>query len=272
VDGAGEMPNNFYVYVLFDWLGIPRYVGKGKGDRWLIHERRSDPSNQMKNEFIEQTWFILGEVPKVKIQENLTSAEACKLEIILIETIGRLDLSAGPLTNMSKGGDGGPGPSSLRMIAWHASRTPEERSASARKVALRMTPEQLSTRGRNNALSVGREELSRRMALSQASRSPEERYSNALKGGLASKAKTTSEQKRAQGLKGLEIYMTTTTPKERRANARRSGVGQLTKEQLSQNGKRGVAIANGNRTPEERSALARKAALAGAAKRKNQLL
>lgn len=36
----------FYVYVLFDWRGIPRYVGKGKGNRWLDHERKSDPKNR----------------------------------------------------------------------------------------------------------------------------------------------------------------------------------------------------------------------------------
>ena len=60
----------YYVYVLFDAFGVPRYVGKGKGNRWLIHERYTDPNNWMKNEFIEQTWIILGEIPKIKIQDK----------------------------------------------------------------------------------------------------------------------------------------------------------------------------------------------------------
>lgn len=57
----------YYVYILFDWLGIPRYVGKGKGRRWYKHERSTDTINWMKNEFIEQTWMMLGEIPKIKI-------------------------------------------------------------------------------------------------------------------------------------------------------------------------------------------------------------
>ena len=49
----------FYVYMLFDWLGIPRYVGKGQGRREDAHELSSDDRNWLKNEFIEQTWIRL---------------------------------------------------------------------------------------------------------------------------------------------------------------------------------------------------------------------
>ncbi len=100
-------PNMFYVYVLFDWLGVPRYAGKGRGQRWLAHERGTDPVNLLKNEFIEQTWIMIGEVPKVKVREGLTNAEACATEIALISAIGRIDLGTGPLVNMTGGGDGG---------------------------------------------------------------------------------------------------------------------------------------------------------------------
>ena len=45
------MPNPaiYYVYVLFDWLGIPRYVGKGKRNRDTDHERLSS-TNWLMNE------------------------------------------------------------------------------------------------------------------------------------------------------------------------------------------------------------------------------
>jgi len=109
-----KLENRFYCYVLFDWLGVPRYVGKGVNNRWLAHEKESDPSNQAKNEFIEQTWVMLGEVPKIKIHENLTDAEACLTEIALISAIGRQDKESGPLVNLTDGGDGTSGrPTSL---------------------------------------------------------------------------------------------------------------------------------------------------------------
>ena len=103
---SNESPNVFYVYVLFDWLGVPRYVGKGKDDRWTDHERSTDPINWLKNEFIEQTWIMLGGVPKIKVRENISNEEALNTETTLIKSIGRLDLGTGPLTNMSDGGEG----------------------------------------------------------------------------------------------------------------------------------------------------------------------
>ena len=93
----------FYVYMLFDFLGIPRYVGKGEGDRWEDHERGND-NNDMKNEFIKETKERLGEIPKIKIWENLSNEEAFIREVILIKIIGRYP--NGPLTNMTDGGEG----------------------------------------------------------------------------------------------------------------------------------------------------------------------
>lgn len=100
------MNTDYYIYILFDAFGVPRYVGKGRGDRWLMHERRTDPHNWMKNEFIEQAWLILEEVPKIKVLENLTERTARRSERALIEAIGRHPL--GPLVNISPGGDGPP--------------------------------------------------------------------------------------------------------------------------------------------------------------------
>jgi hypothetical protein len=96
----------YYTYILFDWLAIPRYVGKGKGRRDEAHEKSSDPVNWMKNEFIERTWIMLGEIPKIRVRDNISEKEAFALERALIKAIGRADLGKGPLTNMTDGGDG----------------------------------------------------------------------------------------------------------------------------------------------------------------------
>lgn len=64
-------------------------VGKGTRNRWLDHERCADPVNFLKNSFIEQTTRLLGEVPKIKVRENLTEGEAFALEIALIKATGR---------------------------------------------------------------------------------------------------------------------------------------------------------------------------------------
>lgn len=97
---------SYYVYILFDWLGIPRYVGKGKGKRDQSHETATDPINILKNEFVEQTWTMLEEIPKIRIRENLTEQEAFYMEIVFIKALGRIDLGTGPLTNMTDGGEG----------------------------------------------------------------------------------------------------------------------------------------------------------------------
>lgn len=143
----------YYVYVLFDWLGVPRYIGKGKGRRWLKHETATDPINWMKNEFIDQTWTVLGEIPKIKVCEDVDERSAFEIERALIQVIGRFP--NGPLTNMSDGGDGG----------WYKSISSDQRRIIMAKVNASFTKEQLKKRGQR----------------AQQSRTPEQRKASAAK-------------------------------------------------------------------------------------------
>ena len=109
----------YYVYILFDWKGLPFYVGKGKGDRWIKHETQTKDVNVRKKRKIRKTLAFLGEIPKIKIQEGLTAKKALEYEILLISIIGR-GLN-GPLVNMTDGGDGFNDPSGT--VAAKISRT-----------------------------------------------------------------------------------------------------------------------------------------------------
>jgi len=112
----------FYVYAYldprkkgkFEYNGIkfeyqPFYIGKGIGKRCI----RAIEPNRLKKEkkSIKRNYIIklikLGLKPIIiKLFENLTESEAFEKEIQLIESIGRINLKTGPLTNMTEGGDG----------------------------------------------------------------------------------------------------------------------------------------------------------------------
>lgn len=101
------MSNVFYVYVLFrPWNGVPCYVGKGKGARWLAHDQR--PTNKHLANIIAKAGGA--ELPKVKIRQWLREEDAFIIEQSLIRAIGRG--SEGPLVNLT---DGGEGPSGLQF-------------------------------------------------------------------------------------------------------------------------------------------------------------
>ncbi len=254
---ARYKPRIFYVYALFDENGIVRYIGKGKGNRWLSHDKGNDPNNWCKNKFIKQTLRNLGEIPKVKLRQKLTEPEAFEIEVAFIKAIGRCP--NGPLYNLT---DNRNGPSSETIKAWHASRTPEERSATAKKSAAAFGPERRSIIASQRAAAIPKEEHSRRFKAIMAAVPFEVKSANGKKGGAASAAASTLEEKQERGHKGIAAYMAQTTPEQRRKNYKKTGVGKLTKEQLSTNGTKGATTANNNRTPEERSALGSKAAAA----------
>src|SRR6516162_8389728 len=95
----------FYIYVLFRLNGEPCYVGKGFGDRWLWHERHPNHHNKNLLNIVNQAKKLCKELPKVKIRQKLTEAEAFDLEKIFIKVIGR-KIHGGPLVNLTGGGDG----------------------------------------------------------------------------------------------------------------------------------------------------------------------
>lgn len=101
----------YYVYVYYCQQNIPFYVGYGKNKRMFDHlnEAAKNPKAVPGQHKLNKIRKMLrgGFVPKIEvISSNLTKDEAIKLEIELIEKIGRSDLGLGPLTNMTRGGDG----------------------------------------------------------------------------------------------------------------------------------------------------------------------
>lgn len=94
--------NIYYVYIYFRLNGIPCYVGKGQTDRIDFHEKAGDRHH---NKWLARIIAKAGgSLPKVKVRENLSEAEAFETEIALIAVIGRG--KKGPLVNLTDGGEG----------------------------------------------------------------------------------------------------------------------------------------------------------------------
>lgn len=110
----------YYVYAYLDpgKMGVfeygefsfgyePFYIGKGKGKR--CHNGLKDKKNKIKKSKIEKIYLNSQEPLIVKIKSGLNENEAFKLEILLVERIGRIVLKNGPLANITEGGSGTPG-------------------------------------------------------------------------------------------------------------------------------------------------------------------
>lgn len=124
-------PKSFYVYVLFRDNSEPFYVGKGRGLRWLWHEKSArEGGDTHKDRLIRQILSRRADVPKVKVREGLTNDEARELEVALIAAIGREP--RGPLINKTRGGDGCVEPSDDVRIAMGAANKGRKLSAETR--------------------------------------------------------------------------------------------------------------------------------------------
>lgn len=131
---------NFYVYALYrDEYVTPFYIGKGCGQRWLVHEKEAYRFTCRKSRVIQSMWKAgRYEIPKRKLAEGLTDDEAKALEIKLIAEIGRVP--NGPLVNHTDGGDGNSNPSpessakrsAANVISWTDPVVREKRTAGMR--------------------------------------------------------------------------------------------------------------------------------------------
>ncbi len=223
-----EEPKFFYVYILFDWLGTPRYVGKSKygSNRENKHEKYTDAHNQLKNEFIEQTWIILNEIPKLRVQEYLTEAQAFESEKALIKAIGRIDLNTGPLTNLTDGGEGMSGycysDFSKRLISigvknWAAGLSPEIRSEFARRSHKNQTSEERSAIVSRGHLKRSKESYVKSIiAMIEAlnAMTPEQRSAIGRIGGKSAKP--------GQRSASAKLFQANRSPEERNISAKKS--------------------------------------------------
>ena len=112
----------FYIYAYLDprkkgkfkYNGLefdyqPFYIGKGNGKRCYRAIEPNKLKKQRKNikrEYVNKLYSLGLKPIIIKLFENLTESDAFEKEIELIESIGRINLKTGPLTNMTEGGDG----------------------------------------------------------------------------------------------------------------------------------------------------------------------
>lgn len=93
------------------FLYRPIYIGKGNNKRLYEHLKRRDHHpftyKLRKLKIIYNVEYLRSFI--IKVSDDLSHDEAYELERILVETIGRQDLSSGPLCNMTDGGIGNKG-------------------------------------------------------------------------------------------------------------------------------------------------------------------
>jgi hypothetical protein len=267
--------SDYYTYILFDPSATPRYVGKGTKNRWNAHDTDESGTNPRKEEFIKETLAILGEIPKIKIAENLTQEEALELESIFIHAIGIYP--DGPLTNLTYNACGA---TSESIIRWHESMTAEENAAIIAKAMAtrkeRYTKEEWAEIARKNALAQGSEAISAQAKIRQAAIPEKDRIEHARKMGLSSNAKRPKEEKIKRGKHLAECfkkYVESLSPDERveffsgRAKNFSGGIQKNT----NKDGLQDLESLIDGKTPEQRREYARRAGLAAqAAKRKRR--
>lgn len=115
--------NNYYIYIYLDpekpgmysyddgacqFAYEPFYIGKGVNKRLYEHIAEAKRSNKNTHKLNRiRAILVNGGTPIVfKYMKKLSEPDAHAIEISLITKIGRRDLSTGPLTNMTSGGEG----------------------------------------------------------------------------------------------------------------------------------------------------------------------
>jgi len=113
-----EIKNKYYVYVYlnpfkpgsyeysnYKFSYEPFYIGKGCGKRLYDH-LKIDKCNIIKNEIIEELLEYNNPPIIIKFKKYLDEAEAYSIEKDMINIIGRIINSTGPLSNIQPGGNG----------------------------------------------------------------------------------------------------------------------------------------------------------------------
>lgn len=122
--------NIYYVYQYLDPnTKIPFYIGKGKGDRYQSHLRKARTQTKKSYPVIDKCKQLLleSQEPIIEILEYFDNErQACNREIELIAKIGRKDCKAGPLLNLTNGGEGSSGRlwSEERKSKWQGQNNP----------------------------------------------------------------------------------------------------------------------------------------------------
>lgn len=105
-----ECRDHSYLYVLCRPDGQPFYIGKGKGDRVLHHEREAlGPGRSHKLNVIRSVVAKGGAIRYRLLGRFEHEAVCLAREIEEIRQVGRHDLGTGPLTNLTAGGEGASG-------------------------------------------------------------------------------------------------------------------------------------------------------------------
>ena len=107
--------NTHFVYVYYDDSNTPFYVGMGQGSRHLDHIKYAKnaikvnaPRNKLSHKLNKIIKLLSNNIePRIDlVYTNLSITDARLIEAKLISQIGRADLGTGTLTNLTNGGDG----------------------------------------------------------------------------------------------------------------------------------------------------------------------